>query len=189
MRGRGRGGREIYAELLDESEEALWKRDWIESARVREAPELVRVVVAVDPAVSSRSSSAETGIVVAGVDEDRHAYVLEDASGRMSPDGWARRAIGMLDRYGADRIVGESNNGGDLVEHTIRTAYEGRVAPYKVGSRESRGSTRGRSRCRRCMSRGRFIMWAAWTRWRTRCARGRRGRRVRRTGWTPWCGR
>ncbi len=125
------GRQEIYAELLDESEAALWKREWIEAARVREAPELVRIVVAVDPAVSSRSSSDETGIVVAGSDLDRHVYVLEDASGQMSPDGWARRAIAMLDKYGADRIVGESNNGGDLVEHTIRTAYEGRVIPYK----------------------------------------------------------
>ena len=132
------GRQEIYAELLDESENALWRRDWIEAARVREAPELSRVVVAVDPAVSSRSVSSETGIVVAGADEDGHAYVLEDASGRMSPDGWARRAIGMLDRYGADRIVGESNNGGDLVEHTMRTAYEDRVVPYK-SVRASRG--------------------------------------------------
>ena len=125
------GRQEIYAELLDESESALWKRDWIEAARVREAPELSRVVVAVDPAVSSRSSSSETGIVVAGADEDGHAYVLEDASGQMSPDGWARRAIAMLDRYGADRIIGESNNGGDLVEHTVRTAYEDRMVPYR----------------------------------------------------------
>ena len=125
------GRQEIYAELLDESEAALWKRDWIEAARVREAPELSRVVVAVDPAVSSRWGSSETGIVVAGADEDGHAYVLEDASGQMSPDGWARRAIGMLDKYGADRIIGESNNGGDLVEHTVRTAYEDRFVPYK----------------------------------------------------------
>ncbi len=125
------GRQEIYAELLDESEDALWKRDWIEEARVRSAPELSRIVVSVDPAVSSRTSSDETGIIVAGADEDGHAYVLEDASGRMSPDGWARRAIAMLDKYGADRIIGESNNGGDLVEHTIRTAYESRVIPYK----------------------------------------------------------
>ena len=132
------GRQEIYAELLDESEDSLWRRDWIEVSRVREAPELARVVVAVDPAVSSRSSSAETGIVVVGADEDGHAYVLADASGRMSPDGWARRAIGMLDRYGADRVIGESNNGGDLVEHTIRTAYDDRVVPYK-SVRASRG--------------------------------------------------
>ncbi len=132
------GRQEIYAELLDEAEEALWRRDWIESARVRSAPDLVRVVVAVDPAVSARTASSETGIVVAGVDEDGQVYVLEDASGRMSPDGWARRAIGMLDRHGADRIVGEVNNGGDLVEHTLRTAYEGRFVPYK-SVRASRG--------------------------------------------------
>ncbi len=69
--------------------------------------------------------------MVAGADEDGHVYVLEDASGRMSPDGWARRAVAMLDKYGAERIVGESNNGGDLVEHTIRAAYGGRAVPYK----------------------------------------------------------
>ena len=132
------GRQEIYAELLDESEAALWKREWIEAARVRVAPDLVRVVVAVDPAVSSRSSSDETGIVVAGSDSDGHFYILEDASGRMSPDGWARRAIAMLDKYGADRIVGESNNGGDLVEHTVRAVYEDRAIPYK-SVRASRG--------------------------------------------------
>ena len=132
------GRQEIYAELLDQSEDALWERDWIEEARVQSAPELSRIVVSVDPAVSSRASSDETGIIVAGVDEDRHVYVLEDASGRMSPDSWARRAIAMLDKYGADRIIGESNNGGDLVEHTVRTAYEGRSAPYK-SVRASRG--------------------------------------------------
>ena len=132
------GRQEIYAELLDEAEGSLWKRDWIEAARVREAPELARVVVAVDPAVSSRPGSDETGIVVAGADEDGHAYVLADGSGRMSPDGWARRAIGLLDRYGADRIVGEVNNGGDLVEHTVRTAYDDRVVPYR-SVRASRG--------------------------------------------------
>ena len=132
------GRQEVYAELLDESDGALWRRDWIEAARVRVAPELVRVVVAVDPAVSSRRGSNETGIVVAGIDEDKHGYVLEDGSGRMSPDGWARRAIGMLDKYRADRIIGEVNNGGDLVEHTLRTAYEGRVVPYR-SVRASRG--------------------------------------------------
>ena len=93
----------------------------VERARVKEAPQLVRIVVAIDPATTSKAGSDETGIIVAGVGRDRHGYVLQDLSGRYPPDGWARRAIGVFDEHRADRVIAEVNNGGELVEHTLRT--------------------------------------------------------------------
>ena len=134
--GTDTGRQEIYAELLDEAEGALWRREWID--RADSAPELERVVVAIDPAMSSRPSSDETGIVVAGVSgaagepPGPRGYVLADGSARLSPDGWARRAIAMFDRYRADRIIGERNNGGDLVGATLKTAANGRSLPIRL---------------------------------------------------------
>lgn len=124
------GRQEIYAELLEEAQDALWRRDWI--ARVETPPDFNRIVVAIDPAMSSRPDSDETGIIVAGADEDLRGYVLEDASGRMSPDEWARRAISLYDRYSASRIIGERNNGGDLVGSVLKTASGGRSLPIRL---------------------------------------------------------
>mgnify|MGYP005813666031 CR=1 FL=1 len=125
------GRQEIYAELMAESEGALWTRTMIETTRVAEAPEMQRIVVAIDPAVTSTEQSDETGIVVAGVGrEDGHGYVLSDASGRYSPTGWAERAIELFHKFSADRIVAESNNGGDMVALTLRTVD--RSVPIKL---------------------------------------------------------
>lgn len=100
---------------------ALWKRDLINSLRVTKAPDLLRVVVAIDPAVTSTANSDETGIIVAGLGVDQHGYLLEDCSGNYSPSEWASQAVQAYYRWEADRIVGEVNNGGDLVEVNIRT--------------------------------------------------------------------
>jgi predicted phage terminase large subunit-like protein len=81
----------------------------------------VRVVVAVDPAISSHEGSDETGIVVCGRDERGHGYVIEDLSGKYEPAQWARSAINAYFRHPADRIVAEVNRGGDMVENTLRT--------------------------------------------------------------------
>ena len=124
------GRQEIHAELLEEAEGALWRRDWI--GHVEAPPELNSIVVAIDPAMSSRPDSDETGIIVAGTDDDLRGYVLEDASGRMSPDEWARRAISLYDRYSASRIIGEKNNGGDLVGSVLKTASGGRTLPIRL---------------------------------------------------------
>ncbi len=122
------GRQEIHADLLDQSEDALWQRQWIDDSRVKSAPDsLVEVVVAIDPAVSSNPRSDETGIVVAGVDSDKRCYVLADGSGRMTPNTWAERAISLYDKYSADRIIGETNNGGDLVKEVLRTASGGNI--------------------------------------------------------------
>lgn len=115
------GRQELYAELLTDVEGALWSYDLLENNRVNEAPELVRVVVAIDPAVTAGDESDETGIIVAGVGNDGEAYVLADRSGRYSPDAWAHRAIAAFTDFGADRIIAEVNNGGDLVERVVRT--------------------------------------------------------------------
>lgn len=124
------GRQELYAEILDDVPGALWNRAMLAEARAQgEPPELVRIVVAIDPAVTNTSESDETGIIVAGLDASGAYHVLADRSCRMSPDGWARRAITALDEYRADRIVAEVNNGGDLVEATIRTVR--RNVPYK----------------------------------------------------------
>ena len=112
---------ELLAEDIDEVPGALWSRAMLDNTRVSAAPDLVRVVVGVDPAVTSTAQSDETGIVVAGVGSDGHGYVLADGSGRYHPDGWARRSISLLEQHNGDRIIAEDNNGGELVESTIRT--------------------------------------------------------------------
>ena len=91
---------------------------------------LVRVVVGVDPAVTSSDESDETGIIVAAKAENGHAYVLADLSGRFSPDTWARVVIKAMDDWDADRVVAEVNNGGDLVETVLRTID--RAVSYKA---------------------------------------------------------
>ena len=124
------GRQELDGEVLTDTPGALWTWDRIDAARVTTAPQLRRVVVAIDPAVSSDATSDETGIIVAGVGHDGRAYVLADGSGRYTPDGWARRAVHLLREYQGDRIVAEVNNGGAMVEHVIRTVD--RAAPYKA---------------------------------------------------------
>jgi phage terminase large subunit-like protein len=131
------GRQELYAEILDDVEGALWSRDLIDNYRVREAPaEFRRVVVAIDPAVTATEKSDETGIVVAGLGADDHAYVLGDFSGRHTPRDWGVKAIKAYNDFKADRIVAEENNGGQLVEANLRTLLD-RV-PYR-GVRASQG--------------------------------------------------
>jgi phage terminase large subunit-like protein len=97
------------------------RRDIIERNRVRQCPRLVRIVVAIDPAATANQDSDETGIAVAGVDAKHDGYVLDDLTVKASPHGWASQAVAGYSKYLADRIVGEANNGGDMVENTIRT--------------------------------------------------------------------
>ena len=118
------GLQELYAEVLDDSDNALWRREWFDVTRKAEAPELERIVVAIDPAASKTMESDETGIVVSARGADGRGYVLADRSGRYSPDGWAREAIRAYLEFHANVIVAERNNGGEMVEHTIRTAAQ-----------------------------------------------------------------
>jgi phage terminase large subunit-like protein len=111
-RGTRLGRQELDGELLDDMPGALWTHALIDAARMTEAPDLARIVVAIDPAVSSHEGADETGIVVAGSDRNGHGYVLADASGRYAPTEWARAAVAAYAEHRADRIVAEVNNGG-----------------------------------------------------------------------------
>ncbi len=115
------GRQELGGEILEDVEGALWTWQTIEDGRLRIAPELKRVVVAIDPAATSGPDADETGIVVAGKGEDGQGYILADRSARRTPHGWAQRAVRAYHEFEADRIIAESNNGGEMVELTIRT--------------------------------------------------------------------
>jgi len=118
------GRQELYAEVLEDVEGALWNRNMIQKALVKDGEkqqQYKRTVVAIDPAVSSNKKSNETGIVVASLGEDNKYYIREDLSGQYTPDGWANIAIQTYYKYDADKIIAEVNNGGDLVEKVIRT--------------------------------------------------------------------
>lgn len=120
------GLQELYAKLLDDVPGALWERAIIEAQRIRGvltedvAKRCMRIVVAVDPAVTSGEDADETGIVVVGMDAENRGYVFVDASCRESSNTWGNIAVDLFRRFRADRIIGETNNGGDLVEGVIR---------------------------------------------------------------------
>ncbi len=118
------GRQEINAELLEDTPGALWTRIMIDATRI--APETIhweliqRIVIAVDPAVTSNEKSDETGIAVVALAKSGHCIVLADLSGRYTVADWAIKAVNAFRQYRADRIVGEVNNGGDLVERNLR---------------------------------------------------------------------
>lgn len=134
------GRQEIFAEILDDVPGALWPRDLIERQRWKSdygrPPAMKRVVVAIDPAVNSDEDADETGIVVVGTDWSGQGFVLADVSTHGSSDTWGRAAIRAYTDFQADRIVGEVNNGGDLIEKVIKTKDPN--APFK-SVRASRG--------------------------------------------------
>jgi predicted phage terminase large subunit-like protein len=125
------GRQELYGELLEDNPDALWQPEMIEATRIRDAeglgPEdliykynLTRIVVAVDPAVTSGEKADETGIVVVGRDAEERFYVLCDRTGRYSPNEWGRIVSNLYDQWSADRVVAEVNQGGEMVEHVLR---------------------------------------------------------------------
>lgn len=115
------GRQELFAEVLDDTPGALWTRAQLDDLTGDPPDDLRRIVVAVDPSVAADGGGDEAGIVVAGVARDGTAWVLRDESANLSPDAWARRAVSLYREYGADRIVAEANQGGALVEHTLRS--------------------------------------------------------------------
>ena len=121
--GTALGRQELYAEILDDIEGALWTHKQIEDTRLLKdtEKELKTIIVAIDPAVTAGENSDETGIVVVGKDMNNEYYVLEDVSGKYSPDEWGRLAVKTFYDWEADRIVAETNNGGDLVERLLRS--------------------------------------------------------------------
>jgi phage terminase large subunit-like protein len=127
------GKQELEGIVLDDAPGALWKRDNIDKYRRLASPPLYRVVVAIDPAAGSGEGNAETGIIVAGVGYDGHGYVLDDRSGHYKPEEWADVAIELFDAYEADYVVGETNNGGEMVEAAIRAACRAQMLPPEPG--------------------------------------------------------
>lgn len=123
---------EIEALDPDDVPGALWTRLTLETSRVNSYPDLYRIAVGVDP----QADTGQTGIVVVGigkVGEDVHGYVLDDLT---TPKGastntWGSAAVSAYHKWKADVIVGEVNNGGDMIEHVIRTVPEGKKANYK----------------------------------------------------------
>lgn len=119
------GRQELDGELIEDREDALWSRQTLAEARVREAGELRRIVVAVDPPASSRKTSDACGIVAAGLDGEGRVLVLADATLRgAKPQDWAAAAVALFHRLEADCIVAEVNQGGDMVTAVIRTVDE-----------------------------------------------------------------
>lgn len=136
--GTNLGRQEIYADLLDEAEDALWKRLLIEKFRVKEAPDIVRGVVGVDPS----GGVVETGIVAAGIAKDGHVYILEDSSLKASPDTWGRDVVRAYIRHRLDVVAGEKNFGGDMVKHVVDTAAKAMGVPVRYKDvLASRGKT------------------------------------------------
>jgi phage terminase large subunit-like protein len=115
------GRQELHAEVLEDVPGALWTRATLEACRVTSHPELVRIVTALDPEASSMEDSAETGIICAGLGIDGHGYVLEDATLRGTPHEWGTAGVACYNKHLCDRLIGEVNNGGEMIEFVIRT--------------------------------------------------------------------
>lgn len=126
------GRQELYAELLEDTPGALWTWSMLDPIRLATVPDraaMARIVVAVDPAVTSNKDSDATGIVVVGLGHDGLGYVLEDATDIYTPLGWAEVVVRLFRKWMADKVVAEVNNGGDLVEINMRQVDK--TIPYK----------------------------------------------------------
>lgn len=112
----------LRGEFGDDNEGALWNEDIIAAGRVYDTPPMKRIVIALDPAVTSKDTSDEFGIIVAGEGINGHLYVLEDATDTYTPSEWPKKVKELFSKWEADRVIAEVNNGGDLVETVLRMA-------------------------------------------------------------------
>jgi len=130
----------LDGEYVSDDENAIWRRSYIKRSTMRDdgtyPVDMVRIVVAIDPAVTSHSGSDETGIVAVGLGSDGYGYVLADESGKYRPEEWALRAKSLFHSLDADRVIGEVNQGGDMIESVLRA--QAPEIPYK-GVRATRG--------------------------------------------------
>lgn len=135
------GRQELNGEVLDDIPGALWTRALVEECRVDFPPmrinpkgeeefDLARIVVSIDPAATSGEESDETGIVVMGRGANGKRYLLEDLSGRYKPHEWAGIALDAFERWKADRIVAETNNGGEMVEAVLKAEAKEKKRTY-----------------------------------------------------------
>ncbi len=123
------GRQEINGDILDDNPEALWKRSDIDNNKVRQIPELTYVVVGVDPAIQSKEGADDTGIIAAGKSKDEHYYILGDYTCHLTPHGWGEAAITAYHKHEANTIVGETNQGGEMVGNTLK--YIDSKVPFK----------------------------------------------------------
>jgi phage terminase large subunit-like protein len=124
--GTRQGRQELLGEMLEDNPGALWQGALIESARVKTAPVLSRIVVAVDPPASAGKMAAACGVIIAGISYAGHAYVLADRTVQgASPTAWARIVAASYHEFEADRVVAEVNQGGDLVAAVLRQVDPG----------------------------------------------------------------
>jgi predicted phage terminase large subunit-like protein len=115
------GRQELNGEMISDDPNALFRRDMIEKYRVKAAPEMKRIVVAVDPPAGFGLKNNACGIVVVGLGEDGRSYVLEDATMKQArPGQWAKRVVNLYHAWKADRVVAEINQGGAMVEQVLR---------------------------------------------------------------------
>lgn len=123
----------LLGEYVSDDDQALWRRSYIRRSAMRDdgtwPVDMRRIVIGVDPAVSATPGSDETGIIAVGLGVDGMAYVLADESGKFRPEEWARRVASLYHSLGADRVIGEVNQGGDMVESVLRAQAPG--IPYK----------------------------------------------------------
>lgn len=127
--GTRKGRQELYGELLLDVEGALWDAEWLH--HVQNVPDLDRIIVSIDPAGTANRRSDETGIIVAGR-RGNEAYIIDDASGKYSPQGWAERALSLYKKHEADAIVVEKNFGGDMVKDVIVRTEMGKALSPRV---------------------------------------------------------
>jgi phage terminase large subunit-like protein len=135
--GSSLGQQELLGELLDQAPGALWQRSWLDKHRVPKAPALIRIAVGVDPSASDGEEHDEAGIVVVGLGDNGHCYVLEDASILASPDQWARRVARAYQDNDADFVVEETVRGGAMASSVIK------LVDPKIPIR-TRGGNRGK---------------------------------------------
>lgn len=115
------GRQELYAELLTDTPGAMWTLDGLDQTRVKEAPEMAKICVAIDPSGGHAEANDEQGIFAIGRGVNGDIYGLKDSSCKLSPDGWGRRAIQLYLDLKANIMIAEKNYGGEMVQHTIET--------------------------------------------------------------------
>lgn len=176
----------LLGEYVADDENALWKREYFHRSVLAEdgdwPVEMVRIVIAVDPAVSNESGSDETGIIAVGLGKDGNGYVLADESGKYRPEEWARRAISLYHSLGADRIVAEVNQGGDMVESVVRA--QSSDVPYKA-VRATRGKVTRAEPVAALYERGKVFHIGAFPELEDQCCSVTTGFDSKVTGWSP----
>jgi len=176
----------LLGQYVSDDENALWRRSYFRrvypDAEGQFPVKMRRIVVAIDPAVSNHSGSDETGIIAVGLGVDGLGYVLADESGRFRPEEWARRAVSLYHSLDADRIIGEVNQGGDMVEATIR-AHAPDV-PYR-GVRASKGKVTRAEPVAALYERGKVLHMGEFPELEDQCCAVTVGFSAQSSGWSP----